>query len=147
MSTDNTGANLLAEDLETTWATRNPLKPTIAARINVNGCRNTAQSLAAHQRKVVRDQQAEALKQEIQVAHAIRKAEVDRLCKEYSRKKDYIESLLNHAINYMLTHQPSFYNALVHHMSQELNEGEQKITHRKFAHLNYQGKKLVNAFC
>jgi len=88
-----------------------------------------AELLTAHERKVAKGKQAEALKQEIRVAHAACEADVKRLCKAYGWTKDHVESLLNHATNYMLTRRPSFYNALVHHLSKELNEGEQEIIH------------------
>ena len=127
MSTDTARVESDLHNLETTWAARNPLKPVINARINVTKHQTNAESLTAHQRRVEQHQQAEALKEEIQVAHAACQVEVDQICKGYGRKKEYIEGLLNHATKYASTCRPSCYNALVHNLSLEMNKGEHGI--------------------
>ena len=122
MSTDIV-ANPEPQDLESTWASRNPTKPVIIPRTHVNKKRTHTEQITAHTKQVLNQEKAEALQQAIQACLTAREAEIKHLAKDYGKKPDYIERLLNHGTNYTSHQRPSFYNALVHHLAQELNEG------------------------
>ena len=115
------------QDLESTWASRNPVKPVICPRNNMKKNITHAEKIAAHGRRLVTQEKAEALQQAIQTCLAMREAEVKHLAKEHGRKSEYIKRLLNHGTNYTSNRRPSFYNVLVHHLAKEINEGKATI--------------------
>jgi NAD(P)H-nitrite reductase large subunit len=83
-----------------------------------------AEQFTAYARRVVNQEKKDAFNQAIKTCLAMHEAEIERIAKEHAKKTQYVWCLLNHATNYTSNCQPSFYNALVHHMAKELNDGE-----------------------
>jgi hypothetical protein len=107
-----------------TWAERNPGKPVIPSRVRPRVELTHAERVTAALRMQQSNEKKQKMHEEIEDFHELQENRVKEIAEKYHKKPEYIRILLNSGSFFKSSRAPNIRNAIVHHVSKEINEGE-----------------------
>jgi hypothetical protein len=107
----------------TTFASRNPLKDIQPPRFRICDSQTDAAKLGRAEMRLKRDGKADALREGVDVIIKSRDAAIKDLAQELDMTEKAVRTLVNGETHYVKHRKPSMYNALVHKVNSEMNDG------------------------
>ena len=106
-----------------TWAERNPGKPVIPSRVRPGRQLTHAERVTAALVKQQKNKKKQEMHEESEAFHDFKETCVKEIANKYSRRPEYIRILLNSSSFFKSSRAPNIRNAIVHHVSKEINKG------------------------